>query len=102
MQLIIGCFRRETVFTAVEDDADPPVHIVYADDQDDDNEVLDDTTDLLTETIQSSTVNTEDDVHGSTQGSRAYMCGQCNKSFKKSSHLKQHIQTHTGEVVYFS
>ena len=29
-------------------------------------------------------------------GRRSYKCGYCNKAFKKSSHLKQHIRSHTG------
>ena len=30
------------------------------------------------------------------EGRRSYKCGYCNKAFKKSSHLKQHIRSHTG------
>ena len=29
-------------------------------------------------------------------GRRSYRCGYCDKAFKKSSHLKQHIRSHTG------
>ncbi|CAH1269462.1 ZNF236 [Branchiostoma lanceolatum] len=33
-------------------------------------------------------------------GRRVYKCPYCDKSFKKSSHLKQHVRSHTGEKPY--
>ncbi|XP_034981147.1 zinc finger protein 236 isoform X1 [Zootoca vivipara] len=34
------------------------------------------------------------------QNKRSYRCEYCNKGFKKSSHLKQHVRSHTGEKPY--
>ncbi|XP_069885029.1 zinc finger protein 236 isoform X1 [Dipodomys merriami] len=34
------------------------------------------------------------------QSRRTYRCDYCNKGFKKSSHLKQHVRSHTGEKPY--
>ncbi|KAM5158048.1 zinc finger protein 236 [Mantella aurantiaca] len=34
------------------------------------------------------------------QSRRAYRCEYCSKGFKKSSHLKQHVRSHTGEKPY--
>uniref|UniRef100_A0ACB8FD43 Uncharacterized protein n=1 Tax=Sphaerodactylus townsendi TaxID=933632 RepID=A0ACB8FD43_9SAUR len=34
------------------------------------------------------------------QSKRSYRCVYCNKGFKKSSHLKQHVRSHTGEKPY--
>ncbi|XP_029778624.1 zinc finger protein 236 [Suricata suricatta] len=34
------------------------------------------------------------------QSRRAYRCEYCHKGFKKSSHLKQHVRSHTGEKPY--
>ncbi|XP_045880876.1 zinc finger protein 236 isoform X5 [Meles meles] len=34
------------------------------------------------------------------QSRRSYRCEYCGKGFKKSSHLKQHVRSHTGEKPY--
>jgi uncharacterized Zn-finger protein len=33
---------------------------------------------------------------------RPYPCAVCDKSFKKSSHLKQHMRSHTGKLSFSS
>ncbi|XP_036740058.2 zinc finger protein 236 isoform X1 [Manis pentadactyla] len=37
---------------------------------------------------------------GEDQSRRSYRCDYCHKGFKKSSHLKQHVRSHTGEKPY--
>ncbi|XP_073702923.1 zinc finger protein 236-like [Garra rufa] len=45
--------------------------------------------------IQTQDFQDEDEIN-----KRVYECGMCEKSFKKSSHLKQHVRSHTGEKPY--
>ena len=46
--------------------------------------------DNVTLSALQQSVGEEDD------GKRVHRCGFCEKAFKKSSHLKQHIRSHTG------
>uniref|UniRef100_A0A3Q3VYE9 C2H2-type domain-containing protein n=1 Tax=Mola mola TaxID=94237 RepID=A0A3Q3VYE9_MOLML len=48
--------------------------------------------------LTNETHDYQDDSEDSSK--RAYRCSWCNKGFKKSSHLKQHVRSHTGEKPY--
>ncbi|XP_068586146.1 zinc finger protein 236-like [Cebidichthys violaceus] len=48
--------------------------------------------------LTSETQDYQDDSEDNCK--RAYRCSWCNKGFKKSSHLKQHLRSHTGEKPY--
>ncbi|XP_056143099.1 zinc finger protein 236-like [Lampris incognitus] len=62
------------------------------------------TSDLLQQSSQGElqltpeTQNYQDDNDDSSK--RSYRCNWCSKGFKKSSHLKQHVRSHTGEKPY--
>ncbi|NXD14527.1 ZN236 protein, partial [Nothocercus nigrocapillus] len=64
---------------------------------------------VTTRLIQDQSSQEELDLHSQRphflednedQSRRSYRCEYCNKGFKKSSHLKQHVRSHTGEKPY--
>uniref|UniRef100_A0A8C4UVL2 Zinc finger protein 236 n=1 Tax=Falco tinnunculus TaxID=100819 RepID=A0A8C4UVL2_FALTI len=68
-----------------------------------------DTINVTTRLIQDQSSQEELELHtqrphfledNEDQSRRSYRCEYCNKGFKKSSHLKQHIRSHTGEKPY--
>ncbi|XP_067651167.1 zinc finger protein 236-like isoform X1 [Haliotis asinina] len=61
-------------------------------------EVEDATEDQLVEETDEGEVIIGQDEQ--SDGKRLYMCEVCDKSFKKSSHLKQHVRSHTGEKPF--
>ncbi|XP_053913313.1 zinc finger protein 236 isoform X6 [Cuculus canorus] len=68
-----------------------------------------DTINVAARLIQDQSSQEELDLHtqrpnfledNEDQSRRSYRCEYCNKGFKKSSHLKQHVRSHTGEKPY--
>ncbi|XP_035174020.1 zinc finger protein 236 isoform X4 [Oxyura jamaicensis] len=68
-----------------------------------------DTINVTTRLIQDQSSQEELELHSQRphflednedQSRRSYRCEYCNKGFKKSSHLKQHVRSHTGEKPY--
>ncbi|XP_030338107.1 zinc finger protein 236 isoform X11 [Strigops habroptila] len=68
-----------------------------------------DTINVTTRLIQDQSSQEELELHtqrphfledNEDQSKRSYRCEYCNKGFKKSSHLKQHVRSHTGEKPY--
>ncbi|XP_029591855.1 zinc finger protein 236 isoform X2 [Salmo trutta] len=50
--------------------------------------------------LSDQTQDYQDPDDSEDNSKRAYRCTMCNKPFKKSSHLKQHVRSHTGEKPY--